>query len=158
MALSKRVDSFQHWATTSRDFKAEKNLRKTKVEFEKRSFSFSFFISNLQNKYFFLQREEEMKGRMGTGGCWFFSVFFAIFLFSLFFNRCKNDWNPSRPHYHGSPESRHRGLRSSSNDWNMICIKANNLPRQSIKLARTSGEERKRYHQSVIVSDAWSPG
>lgn len=51
-----------------------------------------------------------------------------------------------------------KGLRSSSNDWNMICIKANDIPRQSIKLVRTAGEERKRYHQNVIVSDASSLG
>lgn len=35
----------------------------------------------------------------------------------------------------------------------MICIKANDLPHQSIKLARASGEERKRNHQNVIVRD-----
>lgn len=38
----------------------------------------------------------------------------------------------------------------------MICIKANDLPHQSIKLARSSGEERKRYRQNVIVCDARS--
>lgn len=38
----------------------------------------------------------------------------------------------------------------------MICIKANDLPHQSIKLARASGEERKRIHQNVIVRDARS--
>lgn len=38
----------------------------------------------------------------------------------------------------------------------MICIKANDLPHQSIKLATASGEERKRDHQDVIVRDAWS--
>lgn len=38
----------------------------------------------------------------------------------------------------------------------MICIKANDLPRQSIKLARASGEERKRNHQNLIVRDARS--
>lgn len=40
----------------------------------------------------------------------------------------------------------------------MICIKANDLPRQSIKLARNSAEERKRYLQHVSVSDASSNG
>lgn len=65
---------------------------------------------------------------MGDGGGQLIFLFSVISpLFSLFFYRCKNDWNPSRPHYHGPPE---RGLRSSSNDWNMICIKANNLPSQ----------------------------
>lgn len=111
-----------------------------------------FILSILKTNYL-LQSGKTRKG--GVIYC-FFPLYFP--LFSLFFNWWKNDWTPSRPHYRRPPERR-RGFRSSSNDWNMICIKANDLPHHSIKLARASGEERKRNHQNVIVRDALSrPG
>lgn len=99
--LCKNLGCFKHRGTVLRDFKAgEFGEHKSR---RKKSSLFIFFIINPQNKLFFFNRARR-GWKEGVVDFSFFSVFSSS-LFSLFFNRCKNDWNPSRPHYCGPPES-----------------------------------------------------
>lgn len=97
--------SFQHWGTVLGDVKAGE-IWEHKCRRKKQLFIYFFHYQSSKQIFFF--------SSVGRGGLWvadFFSLFspsllFFSSLFSLFFNRCKNDWNPSRPHYCGPPENR----------------------------------------------------
>lgn len=104
--------SFKHRGTELRDFKAgEFRKHKSRRKKKKGALSIFFSLPILKTNYVFQSKKGMEAGRRGRGRgrlIFLFSLFFSSSLFSLFFNRCKNDWNPSRPHYRCPPESRAR--------------------------------------------------